>query len=121
MDVEDIIDNYYILTRYKRAAKETEIYYSFYENRIKGYLFGLLEDEVIDIYKRIKPCSCGCKRPKGMQKVNLGEYLFKITCPKCGKSFSKNSSDLDLSRQEDEIDFCINEWNMNNERVEKVC
>lgn len=104
--------DYYVLRGYEKAASETEIYFNRFGETLKGFLSGEANgDAVIEIYRKIKPCVCGFRRPEGVETECMGDMDFEIRCPECGRRICRSMYDFDVTEDRDYVEACIDDWN----------
>lgn len=112
----------YVLRGYESIAEQTEMYFVRDLELLKGYLNGYDKDEILDLYKQIKPCICGCNNPIGLQTECMGDFDFTIICPNCERNVCRSMYDYDVTKDCDEVKLCIRDWNngLSNEDIEKL-
>ena len=108
---EELLRDPTILRGHEDAARLTEIYHVTFGETLKGFLAGKAPEEVVEIYERIGPCSCGCDRPVGVETETMGDYDFEISCPECGRVVRRSMYDFDVTEKRDWIDACVEDWN----------
>ena len=103
---DEIKNNLYVI-------KNIPIYYFTPFEYIQGMLNGVEDDKISNLYKSIKPCTCGGK-PIGIQTECMGDFDFEIHCdnPSCNRYIRRSTYDFDVRRGDgDEIRLAIRDWN----------
>ena len=100
-----------VLRGYENAADETELYYVDNFEVIKGFLPELKPEEIIQLYKTVKPCTCGNVKPIVVEYNIMGDTDSEVICEKCGKKLCRSMYDYDVENAEHCTEQCIKDWN----------